>query len=1171
MGANGSSYPHSCSPRMGGNAQPQQTFIGTSSYSQQGYSWESKLYSLDHGGGGHDRPHDRKKKSLGLATLKRRFIKRRKSSRSADHARQMRELLSGWDVRDANALVEEHEGTAALKELSFQASLARPEAPALQRDLAGLYQHKYSTDVDLIFRDACFPAHRAVLAARCPFFKTLLSSAPGYGAEVLLEVETAGIDVAMFSALLHFLYTGELGAGEDVRLHNVDVLVQLSKEFGTPNSLEEDMRGLLDYMCYHDALLSFSSQAEPTLEEGEEEEEEEEEEEAAGGPGARGGPSNLGGGGRADAPDDDLRAHKAVLSARSPFFRNLLQRRTRAGEEAAERSALTPTRIVLDESIIPRKYIRVVLHCMYTDAVELGLVLRGSPSAGSLGEAQVLVAGGSGGAGGGAGAGGAGGGVGGGGGGTGGGRQRGGSCTRTEEAMELYHIALFLEFNMLAQGCEDIIVESLSLDSLVPILKWSSQPYGSKWVHRQAMHFLCEEFSQVVTSDFLYDLGKEPLLAAIHSDYLQASEQDILKYVVKWGEQQLMKRMADREPNLLSGTAHSVNKRGVKRRDLDVEELKEILSPLLPFIRTQHILPANSDVLSDALKRGLISTPPSDMLPTAEGGKANAWLRQRNGGVYVRPRLFTPYVEEAKSVLDEMMVEQTDLVRLRLVRMSNVPDTLYMVNSAVPQCCHMINHQQMAGGQTAAPSVVANEIPVPRVAVVKELIHRLQELRHTEQVQRAYALNCGEGATVSYQLQLRVLREFGLADGAAELLQNPYKFFPDERFGDASPILALRQMGRCRVNSSPAMDTMFSELDGLGFHPPLPPPPPPYHAPATPSHAQVKGGWRPRVPVATPTRSFSYPCNHTLHQRQAAANQLAPNYPSAPRPQPPDCTDTQSTGRSLFSEQPGMLEPALMREFMPDIALGVSVLSIRDQRLADREREGPHHGPLGPQPGAGSQLPQAPCPVARLGQHHGPPTGPGPTYKRHAPEPKAEAARLDSPPDLYAPHPLPSYAAGPDLYSHSPTSGRPPSYLADLHPAQGSHPRPGPPSDPLRLDVLGLPPPPPPRQPPQDAALPASPGAQAGGGHLPCRGRSNETDLTHGLGQLRCSPSGWNLDGYEERGASAPQEAPEGMHVAGGSPGAAAPPLQPHGAGEESFRDRRSPSKPDYTYKKSAL
>lgn len=69
-------------------------------------------------------------------------------------------------------------------------------------------------------------------------------------------------------------------------------------------------------------------------------------------------------------------------------------------------------------------------------------------------------------------------------------------------------------------------MESLSLDSLVPILKWSSQPYGSKWVHRQAMHFLCEEFSQVVTSDVLYELCKEHLLSAIQSDYLQVKKQN---------------------------------------------------------------------------------------------------------------------------------------------------------------------------------------------------------------------------------------------------------------------------------------------------------------------------------------------------------------------------------------------------------------------------------------------------------------------------------------------------------------------------------------------------------------------------------------------------------------------------------------------------------------------
>ncbi|KAG8126447.1 hypothetical protein E2320_021538, partial [Naja naja] len=374
MGANASNYPHSCSPRVGGNSQAQQTFIGTSSYSHQGYGCESKLYSLEHG---HDKPQDKKKKSSGLATLKKKFIKRRKSHRSADHAKQMRELLSGWDVRDVNALVEEYEGTSALKELSLQASLARPEAKTLQKDMAELYEFKYCTDVDLIFQET---------ASLCivPFWLQ------EYGAEIIMDINTAGIDLPMFSALLHYLYTGEFGM-EDSRFQNVDILMQLSEEFGTPNSLDVDMRGLLDYMCYYDVVLSFSSDSELV--------------EAYGGS-----QSYL---------DEELRAHKAIISSRSPFFRHLLQRRIRTGEEITDRTLRTPTRIVLDESIIPKKYVRVILNCMYTDLVDLS-ILHSSPSVGSLSEVQALVAGKT-------------------------------SMTKAEEAMELYHIALFLEFSMLAQ------------------------------------------------------------------------------------------------------------------------------------------------------------------------------------------------------------------------------------------------------------------------------------------------------------------------------------------------------------------------------------------------------------------------------------------------------------------------------------------------------------------------------------------------------------------------------------------------------------------------------------------------------------------------------------------------------------------------------------------------
>ncbi|KAG9344863.1 hypothetical protein JZ751_010554 [Albula glossodonta] len=410
MGVSSSSYPNSsCSPRFGGSSQAQRTHIGTTPYGQQGSGCETKLYGPEQRGP--DRPPERRKKTSSLATLRRRFIKRRKSGRSVDHARQMRELLSDWEVRDVAALVEEYEGTAALKELSLQADLARPEARSLRRDLGALYERRLCADMDLVFQGACFPVHRAILAARCPLFRKLLpspsppsSSSSELCREVLMDTGLVGVDAPMFSVLMRYLYTGELGASEAdawLQSQNADILVRLSEEFGTPNPLEADMRGLFDRMCYYDSLLSFSTDSGPG-------------EGAAVSGGAAVAGCSTGGG-------EELRAHKALLAARSPFFRNLLQRRRRSGEEAATSQAPQgPTRIVLDKSIIPKKYARVILHCMYTDAVDLSLVLHSSPSTGSLGEVQALVAGKA-------------------------------AMTRAEEAMELYHIALFLEFSMLAQ------------------------------------------------------------------------------------------------------------------------------------------------------------------------------------------------------------------------------------------------------------------------------------------------------------------------------------------------------------------------------------------------------------------------------------------------------------------------------------------------------------------------------------------------------------------------------------------------------------------------------------------------------------------------------------------------------------------------------------------------
>lgn len=103
------------------------------------------------------------------------------------------------------------------------------------------------------------------------------------------------------------------------------------------------------------------------------------------------------------------------------------------------------------------------------------------------------------------------------------------------------------------------------------------------------------------------------------------------------------------EPNLLTHTAHSVAKKGVKKRDLNDVELREIISDLLALVRLDHVIPANCDVLSSAIKRGLISTPPSHMLgDDTPWHRIGAWTRTRNCGVFQKPRLFLPYYEEAK-------------------------------------------------------------------------------------------------------------------------------------------------------------------------------------------------------------------------------------------------------------------------------------------------------------------------------------------------------------------------------------------------------------------------------------------------------------------------------------------------------------------------------------------
>ena len=103
---------------------------------------------------------------------------------------------------------------------------------------------------------------------------------------------------------------------------------------------------------------------------------------------------------------------------------------------------------MLDDSVIPKRYAKVLLHAIYLDTVDLSLILRGSgctSSAGSLGEVEAL---------------------------TNTGRSR---PTPLEEVMELYQIGRFLELEIVTQGCEDLILEWLTLETLPAVLKYVAE------------------------------------------------------------------------------------------------------------------------------------------------------------------------------------------------------------------------------------------------------------------------------------------------------------------------------------------------------------------------------------------------------------------------------------------------------------------------------------------------------------------------------------------------------------------------------------------------------------------------------------------------------------------------------------------------------------------------
>ena len=191
------------------------------------------------------------------------------------------------------------------------------------------------------------------------------------------------ISLTNYLFLFRYLYTGdfsiERSAGEMTggSVDHLDrLLMRLGQEFGTPNALEHDLRHLMETAELADAVLVFaSSQDFPAKA-------------TVGGSSSTTSSSSGSTSSHSDYgffPWLEIPCHRAVLSARSPFFRSLIQRRCRTNTETggggvggtgAVQAVCSPIRIVLDESVIPRRYARVLMQALYLDTVDMNCIIR---------------------------------------------------------------------------------------------------------------------------------------------------------------------------------------------------------------------------------------------------------------------------------------------------------------------------------------------------------------------------------------------------------------------------------------------------------------------------------------------------------------------------------------------------------------------------------------------------------------------------------------------------------------------------------------------------------------------------------------------------------------------------------------------------------------------------
>jgi hypothetical protein len=257
----------------------------------------------------------------------------------------------------------------------------------------------------------------------------------------------------------------------------------------------------------------------------------------------------------------------------------------------------------------------------------------------------------------------------------------------------------------------------------------------------------------------------------ISSNYIQASDCEILNSLIKWGNLQLNSSC------VINDLGQPGAQRGIQRNERNTK-LSHFLGPFLKWIRFEQIL--NRNVLNQCLINNLF------------GSLGEVIESELKLNFLTRPRYIQSFHHEIKAVL--FSTQNSFVQNPTASTASCIPDTLYMLDA---------NNATTSTGCASGSAMVDNNIVIEPelLAAMKQ-----REKKLCSQNKDTDLTSC-----LLQYIRLRIVREFGFPDSTVQVLNGMNQ--PESSWNDTSPSTSLS-------NRMPDVAIVDSSSNG-GVHVPI--------------------------------------------------------------------------------------------------------------------------------------------------------------------------------------------------------------------------------------------------------------------------------------------------------------------------------------------------------------